>query len=91
MNVLQPNTQGVNLEDLQTRRFTETLHQILGAEPKVKMHISHKLVQAAKVTIEQVLSNAQLNHLCNFADSWNLDHSIGRSGAGLKIEFKLRK
>ena len=78
------------MEQIQTQRFTESLNEILTDDHNPKVKFTNNLVQSAKVNIDKPLDNAQLNHLCYFADSWNQDLSIARSGAGLKIQFTLK-
>jgi len=78
------------LKEIQTQRFTDTLNEILTGYHNPKVWFSENLVQRARVNIQGPLNNAQLNHLCYFADSWNQDMSLSRSGAGLKIQFTLK-
>jgi len=78
------------MAEIKDQRFKESLNEILSDDHNPKVKFSNNLVQSAKVNIDKPLNNAQLNHLCYFADSWNQDLSIARSGAGLKIQFTLK-
>lgn len=91
MNIPKPSVQGIKISEIQTNRFTESLKEIITPKHDPKTKFQDGVLIHAKANINKPLNNAQLNHLCYFADSWNQDIEISRSGAGLKIEFTLRE
>lgn len=47
------------------------------------------LVSFVKVNTQETLTDQQLDDLMDLSVEYNLRMQIGRSGAGIKIEFKL--
>jgi len=98
IKVTQPQTITLNpseMKEIQIRRFSESLNEILKVGHSPKVEFSERLVQSARIAIAKPLDNAQLNHLCYFADSWNQDVSIEPilmfSNPYIKIQFTLKK
>ncbi|MCH4824271.1 hypothetical protein ML462_13930 [Gramella lutea] len=91
MNTVQPNVPGVNVPQLQTRRFTESLNEIIVPKHDSKLKFEKGILVAAKANTNRPLNSATLNHLIYFADSWNQELSLTRSGEGIRIEFKIKK
>lgn len=91
MNVAQPNVPGVNVVELQTRRFKETLTDILTPKHEPKLKFKEGILVSAKANTNRPLGTKELNALCYFADSWNQEIKVARSGDGLKVEFNLKQ
>lgn len=91
MNVTQQNLPEVNLSELQTRRFSESLNEIITQKHDPKLKFEDGIMIAAKVNTNKPLHTRELNALCYFADSWNQELTISRSGTGVKIEFEIKK
>ena len=76
------------MKELQTRRFTEQIEDILKSDFSQKLIFNKEIVTSAKVNTKSKLTTPKINALMAMSESWDFDKvEISRSGAGLKIEF----
>ncbi|MEQ3500623.1 hypothetical protein ABMY20_12770 [Tenacibaculum sp. SSH1-16] len=76
------------MKELQTRRFSEQIAEILKSKFSLKLVFEGDLLVNSRVNTESNLDVFKIKALMAMAERWsfkNLD--ISRSGAGLKIQF----
>ena len=77
------------MKELQTRRFTEQIQEILGDECRVKPVIDESgILHSAKIHTKVTLDSTKLNALMGTADAWNCEPYLDRSSDCIRIQFE---
>lgn len=93
MNKLQEASEFSNsFLGIQTARFSDSLKEIFSDDYRLsKVLFDGDKLTSAKVNTNEILDKIQMDAISFLADSWDLTFQISRSGAGMKIEFKLKE
>ena len=78
--------------ELQKRRFKEVLDEIFSEPYTSKIALDDDgNVAEARINTKEILDDVQLTAIGYKAEEWSLKAQLSRSGAGIKVEFKLKE
>jgi len=76
--------------DEQKANFKKLLDNILSNPYGTSIEIDDNgLISKAKINTTEIIDKSQMSLIIEVADAYNLDFQQSRSGAGIKIQFKL--